>query len=66
MMFCSFSDERAFQFTSEHEISVVSAVLKKYCRELPEPIFYFPLADRIRYTEMRGELVSSGTLSLHC
>jgi hypothetical protein len=48
-------DERAFQFSPEHEISVVSAVLKKYCRELPEPIFYFPLADRIRYTENRGK-----------
>lgn len=50
-----FTDERAFQFSPEHEISVVSAVLKKYCRELPEPIFYFPLADRIRYTENRGK-----------
>lgn len=48
------TDERAFNFTNEHEVSVISAVLKKYCRELPEPIFNFPLADRIRYTENRG------------
>ncbi|KAJ9124055.1 hypothetical protein QFC22_000848 [Naganishia vaughanmartiniae] len=50
----SLEDEDAFEFSEkDYDIFSVSAVLKQYCRELPEPIFLFPQHERLRYTENR-------------
>lgn len=52
-------DEEALEFTDKDEVFTISAVLKQYCRQLPEPIFHFPLQDRVRYTENRESHISS-------
>ncbi|KAJ9097835.1 hypothetical protein QFC19_006625 [Naganishia cerealis] len=47
-------DEDDFEFSEkEHDVFSISGVLKQYCRELPEPIFFFPQHERLRYTENR-------------
>ncbi|KAJ9126546.1 hypothetical protein QFC24_001574 [Naganishia onofrii] len=47
-------DEDVFEFAEkDHDVFSISAVLKQYCRELPEPIFFFPQHERLRYTENR-------------
>ncbi|KAF8912956.1 hypothetical protein CPB84DRAFT_1820455 [Gymnopilus junonius] len=52
-------DESAFQFTSKDDIYAVASLLKLYLRELPEPVFRFPLQDRIQHTEDRDEQIAS-------
>lgn len=52
-------DEEALEFSEKDEVFTISAVLKQYCRQLPEPIFHFPLQDRVRYTENRESHISS-------
>ncbi|KAJ3556479.1 hypothetical protein NM688_g2008 [Phlebia brevispora] len=45
-------NEDEFEFIpSIDDVYVVSALLKLYLRELPEPLFKFPLQDRIQHTE---------------
>ncbi|PPQ64732.1 hypothetical protein CVT26_002676 [Gymnopilus dilepis] len=43
-------DESAFRFTAKDDL---------YLRELPEPVFRFPLQDRIQHTEDRDEHISN-------
>ncbi|KAJ7596701.1 hypothetical protein C8J56DRAFT_918113 [Mycena floridula] len=44
-------DEATFEFHPRDDIYVVASLLKLYLRELPEPVFKFPLQDRIQHTE---------------
>ncbi|KAI0662467.1 RhoGAP-domain-containing protein [Cubamyces menziesii] len=45
-------NEAAFQFNpTTDDVYSVSSFLKMYLRELPEPVFKFPLAERIQHTE---------------
>lgn len=52
-------DEVAFQFREKDEVFAIAGILKQYCRQLPEPIFHFPLVERIRHTENRESHISS-------
>lgn len=36
---------------------VLMGVLKQYLRTLPEPLFKFPLEERVKHTEDLGEVV---------
>ncbi|KAJ7071476.1 hypothetical protein C8F01DRAFT_1110681 [Mycena amicta] len=44
-------DESKFEFKHKDDIYAVASLLKLYLRELPEPVFRFPLQDRIQHTE---------------
>ncbi|KAJ8520565.1 hypothetical protein ONZ45_g2612 [Pleurotus djamor] len=47
-------DEAAFDFVNRNprdDVYAVASLLKLYLRELPEPLFKFPLQDRIQHTE---------------
>ncbi|KDQ30407.1 hypothetical protein PLEOSDRAFT_1062427 [Pleurotus ostreatus PC15] len=47
-------DEASFDFAKRNprdDIYAVASLLKLYLRELPEPLFKFPLQDRIQHTE---------------
>ncbi|OSD05850.1 RhoGAP-domain-containing protein [Trametes coccinea BRFM310] len=45
-------NEAAFQFNpTTDDVYSVSSFLKMYLRELPEPVFKFPLQERIQHTE---------------
>ncbi|KAI0793371.1 hypothetical protein C8Q75DRAFT_848735 [Abortiporus biennis] len=47
-------NEAAFQFNPTYDdVYAISSLLKLYLRELPEPVFKFPLQERIQHT---GEL----------
>lgn len=48
-------NEEVFQFAQEEDVYSIAVVLKQYLRELPEPLFPLPLAERVKYTENRGE-----------
>ncbi|KAH7929352.1 RhoGAP-domain-containing protein [Leucogyrophana mollusca] len=49
-------NEAAFKFNPlTDDVYAVSSLLKLYLRELPEPIFRYPLQDRIDHTEDRAE-----------
>lgn len=68
-------DESAFHFTPKDDVYAVASLLKAsskskfqslvltvhqlYLRELPEPVFRFPLQDRIQHTEDRGNCIES-------
>jgi len=53
-------DEAAFTFSGANDdVFSVSSILKLYLRELPDPLFKFPLSDRIQYAESRDEHVTS-------
>ncbi|KAH0838640.1 hypothetical protein J3R83DRAFT_6965 [Lanmaoa asiatica] len=48
--------EAAFKFNRlTDDVYAVSSLLKLYLRELPEPLFKYPLADRIEHPEGRGD-----------
>ncbi|KAG6891083.1 hypothetical protein C0995_014173 [Termitomyces sp. Mi166 len=47
-------DEERFEFSHKDDVYAVSSLLKLYLRELPEPVFKFPLQERIQHTEDRG------------
>ncbi|EGO28450.1 hypothetical protein SERLADRAFT_445900 [Serpula lacrymans var. lacrymans S7.9] len=48
--------EVAFQFNPlTDDVYAVSSILKMYLRELPEPVFRFPLQDRMEYSEDRTD-----------
>ncbi|EJD55489.1 RhoGAP-domain-containing protein [Auricularia subglabra TFB-10046 SS5] len=54
-------DERAFKFDpSTDDIYCVSSLLKQYLRTLPEPLFRFPLAERMQHTEEREGHAAKG------
>ncbi len=48
------TDETAFQFREKDDLFAIAGILKQYCRQLPEPIFPFPLVERIKHTKDRG------------
>ncbi|KAG5653500.1 hypothetical protein H0H81_012710 [Sphagnurus paluster] len=48
-------DEENFEFNRhKDDVYAVASLLKLYLRELPEPVFKFPLQERIQHTEDRG------------
>ncbi|KZW02078.1 RhoGAP-domain-containing protein [Exidia glandulosa HHB12029] len=54
-------DERSFKFDPQtDDVYCVSSLLKQYLRQLPEPLFRFPLADRMQHTKEREEHASKG------
>lgn len=48
-------DETSFEFTLKDDMYAVSSLLKLYLRELPEPLFRFPLQDRVQHSENLAE-----------
>lgn len=48
-------DENTFTFKLEDDVYSIGVILKQYLRELPEPLFPLPHAERVKYTEHRGE-----------
>ncbi|KAF7978859.1 hypothetical protein HWV62_44331 [Athelia sp. TMB] len=49
-------NEAAFEFNPlTDDVFAVSSFLKLYLRELPEPVFRYPLQDRLQHTEDRAE-----------
>ncbi|KAF8058244.1 hypothetical protein FPV67DRAFT_1565725 [Lyophyllum atratum] len=53
-------DEEGFEFNPQKDdVYAVSSLLKLYLRELPEPVFRFPLQERIQHTEDRAEHISN-------
>ncbi|OBZ79225.1 Protein LAS1 [Grifola frondosa] len=58
-------NEAGFSFNpAVDDVYVVSNLLKLYLRELPEPIFKFPLQERIQHTEDLDEHVSNNFMVL--
>ncbi|TDL28854.1 hypothetical protein BD410DRAFT_760544 [Rickenella mellea] len=57
-------DERSFHFQQTDDIFVVASLLKQYLRELPEPVFKFPLEDRVKHTEELEQHVSNNFVFL--
>ncbi|THH12879.1 hypothetical protein EW146_g7284 [Bondarzewia mesenterica] len=58
-------DEREFRFNPvTDDVYSVSSLLKLYLRELPEPVFKFPLQDRLQHTEDLAEHASNGFVLL--
>lgn len=49
-------DEDSFQFTTEDDVFSIGVILKRYLRELPEPLFPLPHAERVKHSENRGKL----------
>lgn len=49
-------NEESFNFTQEDDANSVGVILKQYLRELPEPLFPLPHAERVKWSENRGEL----------
>ncbi|KAG8928902.1 hypothetical protein FRC02_006241 [Tulasnella sp. 418] len=51
-------DETAFEFNPQtDDVFCVASLLKAYLRELPEPVFRFPLQERIQHTEDRDDQI---------
>jgi hypothetical protein len=46
-------DEVAFQFARTEEIYTIAAILKLYLRRLPEPVFRWPLQERLAFSKER-------------
>lgn len=46
-------NEEAFYFTQDDDVYSVAVVLKAYLRDLPDPLFPLPHAERIKWTESR-------------
>ncbi|OCH92733.1 RhoGAP-domain-containing protein [Obba rivulosa] len=58
-------NEAAFAFNPAiDDVYAVSSLLKQYLRELPEPVFKFPLQDRIQHSEDLEEHASNNFLLL--
>ncbi|KAF8213491.1 hypothetical protein K438DRAFT_1902556 [Mycena galopus ATCC 62051] len=57
-------DEAKFEFKSKDDIFAVASLLKLYLRELPEPVFKYPLQDRIQHTEDRADHLSNNFMLL--
>jgi len=57
--------ERAFSFNSfTDDIYSVASLLKLYLRGLPEPLFKFPLRDRIQHSEDKADHAANGFVVL--
>ncbi|BEI96539.1 hypothetical protein CcaverHIS631_0201280 [Cutaneotrichosporon cavernicola] len=48
-------NEDTFNFTSDDDVYSVAVVLKAYLRDLPDPLFPLPHAERVKWTESREE-----------
>ncbi|KAG6885717.1 hypothetical protein C0993_010890 [Termitomyces sp. T159_Od127] len=57
-------DEERFEFSHRDDVYAVSSLLKLYLRELPEPVFKFPLQERIQHTEDRADHIASNFMLL--
>ncbi|KAG9104592.1 hypothetical protein FRC06_001058 [Ceratobasidium sp. 370] len=57
-------DETQFEFEKTTDVYCIGSMLKRYLRELPEPVFRFPLAERIQHSAGRSEHVKNGFLVL--
>ncbi|KAG6919578.1 hypothetical protein DXG01_004241 [Tephrocybe rancida] len=57
-------DEERFEFSQKDDVYAVSSLLKLYLRELPEPVFKFPLQERIQHTEDRADHISNNFMLL--
>ncbi|THH11784.1 hypothetical protein EW145_g435 [Phellinidium pouzarii] len=57
-------DEKNFQFYPSDDIFVVASLLKQYLRELPEPVFKFPLEDRVKHSGELEEHIQNNFLFL--
>ncbi|KAG8727014.1 hypothetical protein FRC12_022869, partial [Ceratobasidium sp. 428] len=57
-------DETQFEFEKTIDVYCIGSMLKRYLRELPEPLFRFPLAERIQHSASRNEHVKNGFLVL--
>jgi hypothetical protein len=54
------ANERAFRFSpATDDVFIASALLKLYLRDLPEPVFRFPLQDRLQHS---ADLGASGSV----
>ncbi|PVG02244.1 RhoGAP-domain-containing protein [Serendipita vermifera] len=51
--------EADFCFDPKDDIFCVGSLLKFYLRELPDPVFKFPMSERMQYTESREKHLSS-------
>ncbi|KAG5352722.1 hypothetical protein C0989_000875 [Termitomyces sp. Mn162] len=57
-------DEECFEFSYRDDVYAVSSLLKLYLRELPEPVFKFPLQERIQHTEDRADHIANNFMLL--
>ncbi|GLB36502.1 putative GTPase-activator protein for Rho-like GTPases [Lyophyllum shimeji] len=58
-------DEDSFEFNPQKDdVYAVASLLKLYLRELPEPVFRFPLQERIQHTEDRAEHIANNFMLL--
>ncbi|KAF5377182.1 hypothetical protein D9615_006332 [Tricholomella constricta] len=58
-------DENRFEFNPQKDdVYAVASLLKLYLRELPEPVFKFPLQERLQHTEDRAEHISNNFMLL--
>ncbi|QRW27243.1 Rho GTPase-activating protein 27 [Rhizoctonia solani] len=46
-------DEANFEFEKTIDVFCIASLLKRYLRELPEPLFKFPLAERLQHSAGR-------------
>ncbi|CAE6432945.1 unnamed protein product [Rhizoctonia solani] len=57
-------DEANFEFEKTTDIFCIASLLKRYLRELPEPLFKFPLAERLQHSSGRSEHIKNGFIML--
>ncbi|KAG6837886.1 hypothetical protein H0H93_013039 [Arthromyces matolae] len=57
-------DEERFEFTHRDDVYAVSSLLKLYLRELPEPVFRFPLQERLQHSEDRNDHIANNFMLL--
>ncbi|QRV86267.1 Rho GTPase-activating protein gacY [Ceratobasidium sp. AG-Ba] len=57
-------DEAQFEFEKTTDVYCIGSMLKRYLRELPEPLFRFPLAERIQHSAGRNDHVKNGFMVL--
>ncbi|KAH7340392.1 hypothetical protein B0J17DRAFT_651170 [Rhizoctonia solani] len=57
-------DETQFEFEKTTDVFCIGSLLKRYLRELPEPLFKFPLAERLQHSAGRNEHIKNGFMML--
>ncbi|KAG8763837.1 hypothetical protein FRC11_011507 [Ceratobasidium sp. 423] len=57
-------DETQFEFEKTTDVFCIGSLLKRYLRELPEPLFKFPLAERLQHSAGRSEHIKNGFIML--